>query len=94
MAMPVFRRHDHDHRLFGLTFVSGRFGDLISDMPITVIVVLLASLVECFLILPHHMSHALRHTAKEHWYDWPSRVVNKGFRWVRERLSGLSSPGW
>ncbi|MGI9390947.1 MAG: efflux RND transporter permease subunit, partial [Boseongicola sp.] len=27
---------------------------------------------------------ALTHTAKEHWYDWPSRQVNKGFRWVRE----------
>ncbi|MGI9393541.1 MAG: efflux RND transporter permease subunit, partial [Boseongicola sp.] len=26
------------------------------------------------------------HTAKEHWYDWPSRQVNKGFRWVRENL--------
>ncbi|MCW9042470.1 MAG: efflux RND transporter permease subunit [Pseudopelagicola sp.] len=87
MAMPVFSSTlTTIIAFFGLTFVSGRFGDLISDMPITVIVVLLASLVECFLILPHHMSHALRHTAKEHWYDWPSRVVNKGFRWVRERL--------
>ncbi|MCI2399580.1 efflux RND transporter permease subunit [Aliiroseovarius subalbicans] len=71
---------------FGLVAVGGRFGDLIADIPFTVIVVLLASLVECFLILPHHMSHALTHTAKEHWYDWPSRMVNRGFRWVRDHL--------
>ncbi|MCK8464640.1 efflux RND transporter permease subunit [Aliiroseovarius sp. S1339] len=69
---------------FGLTAIGGRFGDMIADIPFTVIVVLAASLIECFLILPHHMSHALTHTAKEHWYDWPSRQVNKGFRWVRD----------
>ena len=71
---------------FGLIAIGGRFGDLIADIPFTVIVVLAASLVECFLILPHHMKHALTHTAKEHWYDWPSRMVNRGFRWVREYL--------
>ncbi|MEO1579402.1 MAG: efflux RND transporter permease subunit [Pseudomonadota bacterium] len=71
---------------FGLVAVGGRFGDLIQDIPFTVIVVLAASLIECFLILPRHMAHALAHTAKEHWYDWPSRQVNKGFRWFRTRL--------
>ena len=70
---------------FGLTSIGGRFGDMIADIPFTVIVVLLASLVECFLILPHHMAHALTHTAKEHWYDWPSRQVNRGFRWFRDQ---------
>ncbi|MCK0169128.1 efflux RND transporter permease subunit [Jannaschia sp. S6380] len=71
---------------FGLVTIGGRFGDLIIDIPFTVIVVLMASLVECFLILPHHMAGALRHTARAHWYDWPSRQVNAGLRLVRERL--------
>ena len=71
---------------FGLTMIEGRFGEFIADVPFTVIAVLTASLVECFLILPNHMSHALAHAAKEHWYDWPSRQVNKGFRWFRETL--------
>ncbi len=71
---------------FGLVAIGGRFGDLIQDIPFTVIVVLAASLIECFLILPNHMAHALVHTAKEHWYDWPSRQVNKGFRWFRETV--------
>jgi multidrug efflux pump subunit AcrB len=71
---------------FGLVVIGGRFGDLIRDIPFTVIVVLLASLVECFLILPNHMSHAIAHSAKEHWYDYPNRVVNRGFRWVRDHV--------
>ncbi|MBU2943620.1 efflux RND transporter permease subunit [Shimia thalassica] len=87
MAMPVFAATlTTVIAFFGLTMVGGRFGDLIIDIPFTVIVVLIASLVECFLILPHHMAHALRHTAKEHWYDVPSRIVNRGFRWFRDVL--------
>ena len=87
MAMPVFSATlTTVIAFFGLVAVGGRFGDLIADIPFTVIVVLIASLVECFLILPNHMSHAIAHSAKHHWYDVPSRVVNRGFRWVRERL--------
>ena len=71
---------------FGLVVIGGRFGDLISDIPFTVIVVLTASLIECFLILPNHLSHAMAHSAKEHWYDWPSRTVNRGFDWLKETL--------
>lgn len=78
---------------FSLVMVGGHFGKLIADIPFTVVAVLLASLVECFLILPKHMSHALAHTGKEHWYDWPSRVVNRGFGWFRDvifrRIMGL-----
>ncbi|MCH2249477.1 MAG: efflux RND transporter permease subunit [Cognatishimia sp.] len=85
MFMPVFAATlTTVIAFFGLTAVGGRFGDLIIDIPFTVIVVLIASLVECFLILPNHMRHALVHSAKEHWYDWPSRVVNHGFRWFRD----------
>lgn len=69
---------------FGLVAIGGRFGSLIADIPFTVVVVLAASLIECFLILPKHMSHALAHSAKEHWYDLPSRFVNRGFSWFRK----------
>jgi multidrug efflux pump subunit AcrB len=87
MFMPVFSSTlTTIIAFFGLVAVGGRFGDLIADIPFTVIVVLLASLIECFLILPNHMAHALAHTAKEHWYDWPSRQFNKGFRWFRETI--------
>jgi len=72
----------------GLVVIGGRFGDLIADIPFTVIAVLSASLLECFFILPHHMSHALSAAGRKRWYDAPSRVVNRGFdrvvlHWVR-----------
>lgn len=87
MAMPVFAATlTTVIAFFGLISIGGRFGDLIRDIPFTVIVVLIASLVECFLILPNHMSHAIAHSTKEHWYDLPNRVVNRGFRWVRDHL--------
>ena len=70
----------------GLLAIGGRFGDMIADIPWTVIAVLIASLIECFLILPNHMYHALAGSAKRHWYDWPSRVVNIGFDWLRDTL--------
>lgn len=87
MAMPVFAATlTTVIAFFGLTVIGGRFGSLIADIPYTVIAVLIASLVECFLILPHHMAHALVAVDKNRWYDMPSRVVNRGFEWVRERL--------
>ncbi len=86
MAMPVFAATlTTVIAFFGLVAVGGRFGDLIRDIPFTVIAVLIASLMECFLILPHHMSHALN-ARKDHWYDLPSRLVNRGFEWVRDKL--------
>jgi len=87
MAAPVFSATLTTILAFAaLVAVGGRFGELIADIPFTVIAVLTASLLECFIILPHHMAHALTHTAKTHWYDWPSRVVNIGFSWVRDTL--------
>ena len=86
MAMPVFAAMlTTVIAFFGLVAVGGRMGTLIADIPFTVIVVLVASLVECFLILPNHMAHALAHSAKVHWYDLPSRHVNRGFGWLRDR---------
>ncbi len=87
MAMPVFAATlTTVIAFFGLTAIGGRFGELIRDIPFTVIAVLIASLIECFLILPNHMAHAIAHSAKEHWYDLPNRVVNRGFRWMRDHL--------
>ncbi|MCC1494216.1 efflux RND transporter permease subunit [Cognatishimia sp. F0-27] len=87
MALPVFSATlTTVIAFFGLVAIGGRFGDLIRDIPFTVIVVLIASLVECFLILPNHMAHSLKHADKRHWYDAPSRVVNRGFNWMRDTL--------
>ncbi|WP_372612434.1 efflux RND transporter permease subunit [Aquicoccus sp.] len=88
MALPVFAASlTTIIAFFALTAISGRMGNMIADIPFTVIAVLAASLVECFLILPHHMAHSLHRAGlRDHWYDLPSRVVNRGFVWVRETL--------
>ena len=61
---------------FGLVAIGGRFGDLIADIPFTVIVVLIASLAECFLVLPNHMAHSITNSNSIRWYDWPSHIMN------------------
>ncbi|MEP2579444.1 MAG: efflux RND transporter permease subunit, partial [Roseibium sp.] len=68
----------------GVTAIGGRFGSLVADIPFTVAVVLIASLIESFLILPAHMNHALSASKKPRWYDWPNRAFNRGFVWFRE----------
>lgn len=71
---------------FGLLVIGGRFGNLIVELAFAVVAVLVASLIECFVILPNHMRHALKHTHKQHWYDFPSRMTNIAFVWIRKRL--------
>jgi multidrug efflux pump subunit AcrB len=86
MAAPVFSAMITTVlAFFGLMFIGGRFGAMIGDIPFTVIVVLTASLIECFLILPHHMAGALARSAGARWYDAPSRAVNRALGWFRER---------
>jgi multidrug efflux pump subunit AcrB len=70
----------------GLLAVDGRFGELIAAIPITVALVLAASLIECFLILPNHLKGALAAKDDERWYDWPSRQVNRGMDWFRRTV--------
>ncbi len=87
MAPPVFSATITSViAFFALVAVGGRFGSLIKDIPFTVIVVLLASLIECFLILPNHMSHALQSIERRRWYDFPSHFFNIGFSWFREKV--------
>jgi multidrug efflux pump subunit AcrB len=85
MSGPVFSASITTVIAFSaLTLIGGWFGRLISDLPFTVSVVVIASLLECFFILPAHMRHALTHSARNSWYDAPSRFVDRGFSWFRE----------
>ncbi|MEM0976994.1 MAG: efflux RND transporter permease subunit [Pseudomonadota bacterium] len=87
MSMPVFSATVTTViAFFGLTLIGGRFGTLVVDIPLTVIAVLIASLIECFLILPNHMSHALHGMNQPKWYDRPSIWFNRQFVWFRETL--------
>ncbi len=52
--------------VFGpLAFLSGDMGKVLQFIPIVLIVVLAVSLIEAFLILPHHLAHSLKHHEKD-----------------------------
>jgi multidrug efflux pump subunit AcrB len=87
MAPPVFSATVTTViAFFSLTAIGGRFGTLIIDIPMAVILVLVASLIECFIVLPNHMGHALSTAGQGKWYDRPSHIFNIGFKWVRHNL--------
>ena len=87
MGLPVFTATITTILAFsGLVLIGGRFGSLIADIPYTVILVLLASLLECFIILPNHMFHSLKNSAKRvRWYNAPSRKFNENFEGFKNR---------
>lgn len=45
---------------FPLLLVPGVFGEILRPIPVVVISVIIASLIECFLILPGHLNHGFR----------------------------------
>ena len=53
-----------------LAFLSGDMGKVLQFIPMVLILVLAVSLIEAFLILPHHLAHALKHIKPE---DEPSK---------------------
>lgn len=64
-----------------LFLISGIMGQIISAIPFVVVAVLLASLLECFFVLPGHLSHALR----------PTPVAGRAARLRRRLDAGFES---
>lgn len=65
-----------------LLVIGDIIGSIIREVPVVVIIVLTASLIECMLVLPTHMRHALAHMKPE-----PSRfrrAFNNGFARFRD----------
>ncbi|HHH38182.1 MAG TPA: efflux RND transporter permease subunit [Sedimenticola sp.] len=48
-----------------LAFLAGHMGKVLQFIPMVLILVLSVSLVEAFLILPHHLAHSLRHHERD-----------------------------
>ena len=68
-----------------LLLVSGQAGTFTISVPLVVIFAILASLIECFLILPGHLAHNLkRRTADSPPQWWPRRQFERGFNWFRQ----------
>ncbi len=70
---------------FPLLLVGGTLGTVLFDIPVVVICVILASLVESFLVLPGHLSHGFRRiSGKEP--GTVRRTFDRGFERFRERI--------
>ena len=71
-----------------LFVIGGIIGEIISAIPYVVVAILIASLIECFLILPTHMHGALSKKRKStggfrNWFD-------RGFKAFRDRYLPMS----
>lgn len=84
VAPGVFSSFLTTAAIFGaLAFISGDLGDLLRVIPIVMLLVLIISLIEAFLILPNHLSHAAK--------DKPNLVTRKaeaGVSWLRKHVVG------
>ncbi|MFC3853767.1 efflux RND transporter permease subunit [Salinispirillum marinum] len=62
-----------------LLFVPGIFGELLRPIPMVIIAVIIASMVECFLILPGHLHHSFAKRSGRA----PSQLRQTVDRWMR-----------
>ena len=71
MVTPVTAAMITTAASFGPILVIGStFGQIVSVLPIVVLAVIAASLIECFLILPGHLAHTLRPRGAPRWSFW------------------------
>ena len=84
MLMPVLAAMlTTQAAFFPIFLISGRLGDIMSAIPLVVTAVLIASLLECFLILPGHLRHSGRGaTQRQPW--WFRRKFDAGIAWFRD----------
>ncbi|MHA7878802.1 MAG: efflux RND transporter permease subunit [Saccharospirillum sp.] len=68
-----------------LLFVPGVFGELLRPIPVVIIAVIVASLIECFLILPGHLHHSLARR-QSHQPGRLRQAIDQRLTWVREGL--------
>ena len=68
MVMPVSAAMITTAAAFApILLISGIMGQIMGAMPMVVIAVIVASMVECFLILPGHLAHAMQPKVKRRW---------------------------
>ncbi|MDH3234112.1 MAG: efflux RND transporter permease subunit [Alphaproteobacteria bacterium] len=67
-----------------LFLVSDIIGQIIVAMPMVVVAVIVASLVECFLVMPGHLREAFKHTGSKVWGF--RRRFDAGFGHFRDRI--------
>jgi HAE1 family hydrophobic/amphiphilic exporter-1 len=66
-----------------LSFMAGNIGAVLKYIPAVLVITLMVSLAEAFLILPHHMKGALERPPRQ---GAVTRAVNGGFNGLRDRF--------
>ncbi len=64
-------------------FIGDRMGDIMRGIPLVVLAALIASLIECFLILPGHLRHGHARN-RQHKPGRMRLAIDGGFNWFRE----------
>jgi len=75
-----------------LAFLAGDIGTVLKVMPVVLLITLAVSLVEAFLILPHHLVHPVAHMSGRD----PGRFrrrFERAFESMRERVIGTAADG-
>jgi len=93
MIMPVIASVSTTIAAFlPLLMVGGMMGEFLSSIPKVVIIALLASLIECFLILPSHLAdfvkpkkHLISEGVQEHWFSILRNKYGQALNWVLHR---------
>ena len=76
--------------IFGsLLFLKGDLGQVLGVIPIVLLSVLTVSMIEGFLILPHHLKHSLEHSHERERPAWRQKFEDN-FERLRERVGQLS----
>jgi len=69
-----------------LLFLKGDIGQVLKVIPAVMLVILTVSLIEAFLVLPHHLLHAISHAGIG--AGWLQRQMEKGLSFARDRIAG------
>ncbi|MFT7185716.1 MAG: multidrug efflux pump subunit AcrB [Pseudohongiellaceae bacterium] len=69
-----------------LMMVSGIIGNILFDIPLVIICVIIASLIECFFILPGHLNHSFRKSIKATKPGSFRDKLDRGFNHFRDNI--------
>ena len=90
VARGVLSSYITSAMLFGsLLFLKGDLGQIMRVLPMVLLSVLTVSLIEAFLILPHHLKHSIEHHREHHQARWRLRF-DATFEQLRARVGRLS----
>ena len=95
MVVPVSAAMITTLAAFGpILVIQGVIGQIMGALPLVVIAVVIASLVECFLILPGHLAHTLKPRAKRRWSYWRQFTIAISIGVLAVSISEAGSGGW